>query len=99
MENNAPKGSTMNLLLPDQFVRVNGAKVKLVVYDINPLREDYGVTPILLSVLRDMTRGTDIIIEHCDELLNEVSLTDKQIEDALIKTDADVLVFGSYVAT
>ena len=89
----------MNALLPDQFVRITGAKVKVVVYDIIPLREDYGVAPILLSVLRDLAQGTEIIIEHCDDVLTEVSLTEKRIEDALEKTDADLLVFGSYVAT
>lgn len=89
----------MNLFLPDQFVRVSGAGVKLAVYDIYPLREDYGVTPILLSVLHDLARDTAIVIEHYDELLNEVSLTDKRIEDALVKTDADLLIFGSYIAT
>jgi hypothetical protein len=85
--------------LPDQFVRVPGAKVKVAVYDIKPLREDYGVAPILLSVLRDLARDSDILIEYCDELLNEVTLSDQRIEDALRKTDADLLVFGSYVAT
>jgi hypothetical protein len=89
----------MNMLLPDTFSPVTGAKVKVVVYDIIPLREDYGVAPILLSVLRDLARNTDIIIEHSDDVLAEVSLTDKRIEDALEKTDADLLVFGSYVAT
>jgi len=89
----------MNALLPDQFVRITGAKVKVVVYDIIPLREDYGVAPILLSVLRDLAQDTEIIIEHCDDVLTEVALTEKRIEDALEKTDADLLVFGSYVAT
>jgi hypothetical protein len=85
--------------LPDQFVRVSGAKVKVAVYAINPLREDYGVSSILLSVLRDLARDSDILIDYRDELLNEVTLTDQRIEDALIKTDADLLVFGSYVAS
>jgi hypothetical protein len=89
----------MNILLDDKFARITGARVKVVVYDIIPLREDYGVAPILLSVLRNLARDTDILIDHSDDILNEVSLTEKRIEDALIKTDADVLVFGSYVAT
>jgi hypothetical protein len=89
----------MNMLLPDKFSRITGAKVKVVVFDICPLREDYGVSPILLSVLRDLAQDTDIIIEHSGDILNEVSLTEKRIEDALVKTDADLLVFGSYVAT
>lgn len=89
----------MNVMLPDQFVRVEGAKVKVVVYDILPLREDYGVAPILLSVLRELARDSEIIIDHSDEVLNEVSLTEKRIEDALEKSDADLLIFGSYVAT
>jgi hypothetical protein len=89
----------MKAMLPDQFIRVDGAKVKVVVYDICPLREDYGVAPILLSVLRDLARNTDILIDHSGDILSEVSLTDKRIEDALEKTDADLLVFGSYVAT
>ena len=89
----------MNMLLPDKFDRVLGAKVKVVVYDINPLREDYSVSPILLSGLRDLARGTDILIEYSNDVLNEVTLTEKRIEDALAVTDADLLVFGSYVAT
>ena len=89
----------MNMLLPDTFARVTGAKVKVVVYDIIPVREDYAFSPILLSVLRDMARDTDILIEHSDDVLSEVALTDKRIEDALGKSDADLLVFGSYVAT
>jgi len=89
----------MNMLLPDEFSRITGAKVKVAVFDICPLSEDYSVTPILLSVLRDQARGTDIEVEHSDDVLSEVSLTDKRIQDALIKTDADLLVFGSYVAT
>ena len=89
----------MNVLLPDQFVRITGAKVKVVVYDIRPLREDYGVAPILLSVLRDLAQDTEIVIDFSPDLLNEVSLSEKRIEDALEKTDADLLVFGSYVAT
>ena len=89
----------MNMFLPDKFVRITGPKVKVVVYDICPLREDYGVSPILLSVLRDLARNTDVFIEHCDDVLNEVSVTEKRIEDALAKSDADLLVFGSYVAT
>ncbi|MBE0698545.1 MAG: hypothetical protein IH586_16635, partial [Anaerolineaceae bacterium] len=84
---------------PDAFVRISGVKVKVVVYDIYPLREDYGVAPILLSVLREMARDTDIVVEYSADVLSEVSLTDKRIEDALEKTDADLLVFGSYVAT
>ncbi len=87
------------MLLPDTFARVKGAKVKVAVLDICPLREDYSISPIILSVLRDLARDTDIIIEHSDDILNEVSLTDKRIEDALRKTDADLLIFGSYVAT
>lgn len=89
----------MNMMLPDKFVRVTGVKVKVVVYDINPLREDYSVSPIVLSVLRDLARGTDIIVEYSDDVLSEVSLSEKRIEDALAVTDADLLVFGSYVAT
>lgn len=89
----------MNVLLPDRFVRIQGAKVKVAIYDIVPLREDYGVAPILVSVLRDLARDTDIIIDHSDDVLNEVSLSEKRIEDALEKTDADLLIFGSYVAT
>jgi hypothetical protein len=89
----------MNMLLPDKFVRVTGAKVKVVVFDISPLREDYSVSQILLSVLRDLSRDTDILIDYSDTVLNEVSLTEKRIEDALANTDADLLVFGSYVAT
>jgi hypothetical protein len=89
----------MKMLLPDTFVRVTGAKVKIAVYNIYPLREDYGVATVLLSVLRDLARGTDILVEYSDDLLSEVSLTDKRIEDALEKTDADLLIFGSYVAT
>lgn len=89
----------MNVLLPDQFVRIEGPKVKVVVYDIVPVREDYGVAPILLSVLRDLARGSDILIDHSDDVLSEVSLTEKRIEDALEATDADLLVFGSYIAT
>lgn len=89
----------MNMLLPDTFARVKGAKVKVAVLDICPLREDYSISPIILSALRDLARETDIIIEHSDDILNEVSLTDKRIEDALRKTDADLLIFGSYVAT
>jgi hypothetical protein len=71
----------------------------VVIYDICPLREDYGVSPIMLSVLRDLARDTDIIIEHANEILSEVSLTDRRIEDALARSDADLLIFGSYVAT
>jgi len=89
----------MNMLLPDKFIRVTGAKVRVVVFDISPLREDYSVSQILLSVLRDLSRDTDILIEYSDTVLNEVSLTEKRIEDALAITDADLLVFGSYVAT
>lgn len=89
----------MNMLLPEKFVRVTGAKVKVVVFDIPPLREDYSVSQILLSVLRDLARDTDILIEYSSDVLNEVSLTEKRIEDALAMTDADLLVFGSYVAT
>jgi len=89
----------MNMLLPDKFVRVTGAKVKVVVFDISPLREDYSVSQILLSVLRDLARDTDILIDYSDTVLNEVSLTEKRIQDALAITDADLLVFGSYVAT
>jgi hypothetical protein len=93
------KENLMNMLLPDKFDRVLGAKVKVVVYDINPLREDYSVSPILLSGLRDLARGTDILIEYSNDVLNEVTLTEKRIEDALAVTDADLLIFGSYVAT
>ncbi len=89
----------MNMLLPDKFVPTTGAKVRVVVYDLMPLREDYGVTPVLLSVLRDLARGTEVIVEHSDDVLSEVSLTEKRIEDALGRSDADLLVFGSYVAT
>ena len=89
----------MNMLLPDKFLPITGAKVKVVIYDICPLREDYGVSPIVLSVLRDLARDTDIIIEHAKEILNEVSLTDRRIVDALARSDADLLIFGSYVAT
>ena len=89
----------MNMLLPDKFTRIDGAKVKVNIYDICPLREDYSVAPIVLSVLRDLAQGHEIIIEYCDDVMQEVSLTEKRIEDALIRTDADLLVFGSYVAT
>lgn len=87
------------MLLPDKFVRVTGAKVKVVVYDINPLREDYCVSPVVLSVLRDLARDTDVHIDYSNDVLNEVSLSEKRINDALAVTDADLLVFGSYVAT
>lgn len=87
------------MLLPEKFVRIEGVKVKVVVYDIYPLRENYAVTPIVLSALRSMARGTEIIIEYSPELLSEVTLSNKRIEDALDKSDADLLVFGSYVAT
>lgn len=89
----------MNMLLPDQFTPITGAKVKVVIYDICPLREDYAVSPVVLSVLRDLARDSDIIIEHTDEILSEVSLTERRIEGALARSDADLLVFGSYVAT
>lgn len=89
----------MNMLLPDKFVRVSGAKVKVVVYAIKPLREDYSVSPIIVSGLRDLARGSEILIEYSEDVLNEVSLSEKRIEDALAVTDADLLVFGSYVAT
>lgn len=89
----------MNMLLPDKFVPTCGARVKVVVHDMIALREDYSVTPVLLSVLRDMARGTDLIIEHSDDVLGEESLTEKRIDDALGRGDADLLVFGSYVAT
>ena len=89
----------MNMLLPDQFVRVAGAKVKIVVFDISPLREDYCFSQILLCVLRDLALDTDILIDYSDDVLNEVSLSEKRIQDALALTDADLLVFGSYVAT
>lgn len=89
----------MNMLVPDTFSRVSGAKVKVVINDICPLREDYGVAPILMSVLRELARDSEIIIEHCDDMLNEASLTDTKIAAAVEKSDADILVFGSYVAT
>jgi hypothetical protein len=89
----------MKMLLPDSFVRISGVKVKVVVYNIYPLREDYGVATVLLSVLRDLARDTEIIVEYSDDLLSEVALTEKRIEDALEKSDADLLVFGSYIAT
>lgn len=89
----------MNMLLPDKFVRVIGAKVKVFVYAINPLRQDYSVSSIIISGLRDLARGSDIIIDYSDDLLHEESLTDKRIETALAVADADLLVFGSYVAT
>jgi hypothetical protein len=99
MQSNPFKEPSMNMLLPDKFVPTTGAKVRVVVYDLMPLREDYGVTPVLLSVLRDLARGTEVIVEHSDDVLSEVSLTEKRIEDALGRSDADLLVFGSYVAT
>jgi hypothetical protein len=93
------KEPPMSMLLPDQFVRVLGAKVKVVLFDIAPVREDYGLVPILLAVLHDLARDTEIIIEHSEEVLSDNFLTEKRIQDALIKTDADLMVFGSYVAT
>lgn len=86
-------------MLPDQFTPVAGPKVKVVLYDILHLGEDYAVTPLVMSVLRDLARDTDILVEHSADTLSEVSLTDKRMEDALIKTDADLLIFGSYMAT
>lgn len=89
----------MNMLLPEKFIRVGGADVRVVILDIRPLSEDYGLSSIVLSVLRDMARDTGIIIDFSDDIINETTLSDKRIEDALAKTDADLLVFGSYLAT
>ncbi len=87
------------MFLPDKFVPVQGARVKVTVYDICPLREDYSVTPIVLSILRDLARGTEVLVDHSDDIISETTLSEKRVEDALRMTDADLLVFGSYVAT